>query len=470
MDTQTNATSSDVERTLGDLEPPSQQPWMRWSKWVAAALVLALLLYVMLRHEGAAKVEYSTEPVTRGSLTVTVTATGNLEPRNQVDIGSELSGTVRLVNVDVNDEVKQGEVLATLDTARLKAQVLQGESALASAQARVMQAAATAKEARANYQRLLKVRELSNNKLPSQQDLDVAEATVAQADGERAAAEAAVEQARATLATIRTDLGKADIRSPIDGVVLVRSVEPGQTVAASLQAPVLFTLAEDLKKMELHVAVDEADVGTVEVGQQASFTVDAFPNRTFEAKITQVHFASSDTKSTSSSSSQSSSTSTGVVTYETVLEVDNSDLSLRPGMTATAEIVTTRIDDALLVPNAALRYTPASVSAANQATTNQRGPLSALMPQFAPRRPGANQRDSSRRFGRVWILQGREPQPVMFKPGATDGRSTQVLALDPNARPSRTAAPGQDDDSMRGAFERKLEPGMAVIVDEASAK
>jgi HlyD family secretion protein len=470
MDTQTNATSSDVERTLGDLEPPSQQPWLRWGKWLAAALVLAVLLYVVLRHEGAAKVEYSTEPVARGPLTVTVTATGNLEPRNQVDIGSELSGTVRLVNVDVNDEVKQGEVLATLDTERLKAQVLQGESALASSQARVMQAVATAKEARANYQRLLKVRELSNNKLPSQQDLDVAEATVAQADGERAAADAAVEQARATLATIRTDLSKADIRSPIDGVVLVRSVEPGQTVAASLQAPVLFTLAEDLKKMELHVAVDEADVGSVEVGQQASFTVDAFPSRTFEAKITQVHFASSDTKSTSSSSSsQSSATSTGVVTYETVLEVDNSDLLLRPGMTATAEIVTTRIDDALLVPNAALRFTPSSVSAANQQTADQRGPLSALMPQFAPRRPGANQRDSSRRFGRVWILQGREPVPVMFKPGATDGRSTQVLALDPNARPSRTAASGQDE-TMRGAFERKLEPGMKVIVDEAPAK
>jgi len=469
MDTQTTATVPDVERTLGDLGPAPAQAWLRWGKWIAVALALLLGLYLFSRREGAAKIEYSTEPVTRGALTVTVTATGNLEPRNQVDIGSELSGTVRLVNVDVNDEVSQGEVLATLDTERLQAQVLQSESSLASAQAHVTQAAAAAKEARANYQRLLKVRELSNNKLPSQQDLDVAEAAVAQSDGERAASAAAVSQARASLTTVRTDLGKAQIRSPIDGVVLVRSVEPGQTVASSLQAPVLFTLAEDLKKMELHVAVDEADVGTVEVGQQATFTVDAFPSRTFAAKITQVHFASSDTKSTSSTSSASSSTSTGVVTYETVLEVDNAELLLRPGMTATAQIVTTKIDDALLVPNAALRYTPESVSAAaNQPAADQRGALSsAIMPQM-PRRPGANQRES-RRFGRVWILDGDNPAPVMFKPGATDGRNTQVLAIDPDSRPQRGTGQAKDA-TMQQAFERKLEPGMAVIVDEAAAK
>ena len=240
----------------------------------------------------------------------------------------------------MNDVVKAGQVLAVLDTTRLKAQVLQAESSLASAEARVLQSDATVKEARANYARLLKVRELSGNKLPSQQDMDVAEATVARAEGEVAAAVASVAQARANLDAVRTDLSKTEIRSPINGVVLVRSVEPGQTVAASLQAPILFTLAEDLKKMELHVSVDEADVGSVEVGQQATFTVDAFPSRTFSAHITQVHFASSNTQKSSSASSSSgaaaSATSTGVVTYETVLEVDNSELLLRPGMTATA--------------------------------------------------------------------------------------------------------------------------------------
>jgi HlyD family secretion protein len=332
MDTQTNVTPADVEQTLSNLGGPAPAPWRRWIKWAVLALIVVAALYFFFGRNATGETKYITAEVTKGDLTVTVTATGNLEPRNQVDIGSELSGTLRAVNVDVNDVVKAGQLLAALDTSRLKAQVLQAQSSLASADARVVQAEASAKEARANYQRLLKVRELSGNKIPSQQDMDVSESTVARADGEIVAAKAAVQQARASVETVQTDLSKTEIRSPINGVVLVRSVELGQTVAASLQAPILFTLAEDLKKMELHVSVDEADVGSVLVGQQASFTVDAFPNRRFQAHITQVHFASNNTQKATGSgtSSASSATSTGVVTYETVLEVDNSELLLRP--------------------------------------------------------------------------------------------------------------------------------------------
>jgi HlyD family secretion protein len=457
MDMPTDTRTPELEHTLAGLEAANSRPWRRALPWALAAITALGIGAWWLARDRNGGVEFLTQAVSQGSLTVTITATGNLEPRNQVDIGSELSGTVRLVNVDINDEVRRGQVLATLDTERLNAQVLQAQSALASAEARVMQAAAAAREARANYQRFLKVRELSGNKLPSQQDLDVAEAAVANAEGERAAAEASVAQARASLATVRTDLGKAEIRSPIDGVVLVRSVEPGQTVAASLQAPVLFTLAEDLGKMELHVAVDEADVGSVAVGQQATFTVDAFPTRTFTARITQVHFASS---------TQATGTSTGVVTYETVLEVENPDLALRPGMTATAEIVTTRIDDAVLVPNAALRFTPDGAAQPGQppAANQQRGPLSALMPQF-PRRPGAGQRDPGRRLGRVWVLDGETPVPVMFKPGVSDGRHTQVLPVDDETA-SRMAASAADE--VQRALSRTLVPGMNVIVDSGA--
>ncbi|HEX3137676.1 MAG TPA: efflux RND transporter periplasmic adaptor subunit, partial [Casimicrobiaceae bacterium] len=343
MDTETNP-SATPELSTPDYGPGAPAPWKRWARWGAIALVAIVVAYFIFGRSGSDKPKYVTQDVTTGDLTVTVTATGNLEPRNQVDIGSELSGTIRTVTVDVNDEVKAGQVLTKLDTTRLEAQVLQAQSSLASAEARVLQSLAGLKEARANLARLQKVRELSNNKLPSQQDMDVAESAVAQGEGEEAAARAAVAQAKANLDAVKTDLSKTDIKSPINGVVLVRSVEPGQTVASSLQAPVLFTLAEDLKKMELHVAVDEADIGSVEVGQDASFTVDAFPNRQFHAKITRVDFASNNTQksssgSSSSSGSGSSATSTGVVTYETVLEVDNSDSLLRPGMTATAEIV-----------------------------------------------------------------------------------------------------------------------------------
>ncbi len=475
MDTQTTINSSDVAHTLGDYgRAPS--PWKRYVKWAVLAALVLLAGYWFMNRDGRAATSYVTQDVRRGDITVTVTATGNLEPRNQVDIGSELSGTMRLVNVDVNDEVKAGQVLAVLDTARLQAQVLQQESSLASAEARVLQSEATLKEARANQQRLLKVRELSGNKLPSQQDLDVAEAAVARGEGDLAAAKAAVAQARASLETVRTDLSRTEIRSPINGIVLVRSVEPGSTVAASLQAPVLFTLAEDLKKMELHVSVDEADVGSVQVGQKATFTVDAFPSRTFTAHITRVHFASSNTqKSTSSSSSQASATSTGVVTYETVLEVDNDDLLLRPGMTATAQIVTTNIEDTLLIPNAALRFQPEGVAVPGMPAASGGGsPLSAIVPTPRIRMGsggGRNQGGAARRIGRAWILENGKPALVFFRPGASDGRFTEVLELGETPNFGRMASQMESDEEFQKALARKLEPGAKVIVDtETNAK
>ena len=474
MDTEATVTSSAVAHTLGDLGQDAPPPWQRWAKWAALAALVIVVTVFLFARDGSKAPKYQFGDVTRGDLTVTVTATGNLEPRNQVDIGSELSGTIRNVNVDFNDEVKAGQVLAALDTTRLNAQVLQAQSSLASAQAHVVQSEASLKEARANYARLVKVRELSGGKLPSQQDLDVSESTVATSQGELEAAKASVAQARANLDAVRTDLSKTDIRSPINGVVLVRSVEPGQTVASSLQAPILFTLAEDLKKMELHVAVDEADVGSVQLGQEATFTVDAFPNRRFSARITQVHFASSNTKAATSTSSQSASaTSTGVVTYETVLEVDNSEQLLRPGMTATAEIVTTSIKDATLVPNAALRFTPEGAQlpgAPNQQQPQQqRGPLSALMPQMPRRGFGGGQQGTNRRMGRAWILEDGKPALVLFKPGATDGRNTQVLELGPLPTTGRMAAMANDE-TFRRALERKLVPGTKVIVDSEAPK
>jgi HlyD family secretion protein len=272
------------------------------------------------------------------------------------------------------------------------------------------------------------------------------------------------------LRSVRTDHSKAPIRTPINGVVLVRSVEPGQTVAATMTAPVLFTLAEDLKKMELHVSVDEADVGSVEVGQKATFTVDAFANRRFEARITRVHLASSNTGS-SSNSAQASATSTGVVTYQTVLEVDNSEQMLRPGMTATAEIITTSIEDAILVPNAALRFTPPDQQLPGPGAPQgpPGGAFQVLMPQFRGRFGGSGGQQGGRRVGQVWVLENGKPELVVFRPGATDGRFTQVLPLD--ALPNNMArANNAFAERFAKAMERKLEPGMKVIVDAETPK
>lgn len=433
-----HADATELQRTLGT-GGSRMRPWRRHWKWVVAALALVVLAYWYSRPGAADKVHFTTEPVTRGTLTVTVTATGTLQPTNQVDIGSELSGTVRDVIASYSGPVKKGQVLAVLDTARLEAEMLQAKAAVDSAEATIVENEASLKEAQANLARLQKVRELSGNKIPSQQDLEVAEATASRSAAQLQASRAQAAQAKATLNAAQTDLSKAQILSPINGVVLVRAVEPGQTVAASLQAPVLFTLAEDLRRMELHVDVDEADVGKVSVGQAATFTVDAYPDKVFRARIKEVRYSASDaadSTSSSSSSSSTSSSSTGVVTYETVLDVDNSDLLLRPRMTATAQVTVQHLEDALLIPNAALRFSPPEgvgpPGGPGARPPGGGGIMGALMPRMRMRGQGGNA-NNAKRETRVWALQDGRPRPIVVRTGVSDGRNTQVL--DTNLQP-----------------------------------
>lgn len=421
---------SDIALTLGvDTSSGRSKHLKRWLGWATLVAVLPIVVMGWNARNKTGTVHFKTQEVRRGSIIVTVTATGTLEPTNQVDVGSELSGIIKTVEVDYNDNVKVGQVLARLDTSKLEAQVLQSKAALESARAKVLEAGATVREKRNELARFERVRELSGNKVPSQHELDAAEAALQRALGGEASARAAVSEAQATLNAIETDLGKAAIYSPINGIVLVRAVEPGQTVASSLQAPVLFTLAQDLTQMELHVDVDEADVGQVREGQEATFTVDAFPDRTFPARISQVRYACQ--------------TVAGVVTYETVLKVDNSDLSLRPGMTATAEITVEKVEDAILVPNAALRFTPP--------VKEQEKPSggTSMIRRLIPRPP----RDSSRpREGVtasnkqpcVWTVREGQLVAIPVTTGSTDGIMTEVTAGD-------------------------VEPGMALVVDTVSA-
>jgi len=379
---------------------------VRWGMLAVLLVVLALgAVYWMSGKEGRT-VQYRTEVVRRGELTVNVTATGTLEPVTQVEVGSEVSGTIKSVNVDYNARVKKGQVLAQLDTEQLKAKLTQSEASLQLAQAGVKEAEATVKETRG---KLLRDRELLKSGMCSQEECDASEATYARAQAALERARAQVVEARAALAANRNSLNKATIRSPIDGIVLKRDVEPGQTVAASFQTPVLFILAENLTQMELHVAIDEADVGQITPGLKASFSVDAYPDRHFPATITDVHYAPQTVE--------------GVVTYETILAVDNSDLTLRPGMTATAEITVQTLKDALLVPNAALRYTPPEAPAKKRS--------SSLLDAIMPRRPHAprTQKEPGTRQ-RVWTLLDGEPVAVAVTTGATDGRMTQVLNTD----------------------------------------
>ncbi len=356
------------------LAEPTAPTWYRrpvlWTGMLVLALTAGGLWWWQARRTANAAPNYSTQTVARGNLTLTVTANGTLQPTRSTNIGSELSGTVLKVNVDVNDLIRKGQVLVELDTAKLRDQILRSRAALAAATAKVAQTLATVKEARAGLARLDEVARISAGQLPAGTELDTAQAAFERATADAASARAGVNDAQAALALDEINLSKASIRAPSDGVVLTRSVDPGNAVAASLQAVTLFTVAEDLVRLRLWVYVDEADVGSVAKGQDAHFTVSAYPSRQYPARITRVGFGSTITDN--------------VVTYLTYLDVDNSDLSLRPGMTATATIIASQRSDVLLVPNSALRFTPTA------AGDGQAAAKGGIVASLIPSRPRTN--------------------------------------------------------------------------------
>jgi len=415
------------------LDEPTLRAWYRrpalWAGVLLLALVVAGLWYWQAGRTASAAPSYITQTVGRGNLTLTVTANGTLQPTRSISIGSELSGTVRKVNVDVNDRIRKGQVLVELDTAKLRDQILRSRATVAAANAKVAQTVATVKEARAGLARFEEVARLSGGKVPSKTELDSSRAALARAIADEASARANVADAEAALSTDQINLSKASIVAPTDGVVLTRSVDPGNAVAASLQAVTLFTVAEDLTKLRLWVYVDEADVGAVKVGQDATFTVSAYPTRQFPARVTRVGFGSTITDN--------------VVTYLTYLDVDNADLSLRPGMTATATITATQRKNVLLVPNTALRFSPTAAAADASAKKSIGATLLPRMPRSGTRKSAAASA-STAAARQVWVLRDGQAVPVAVTPGISDGRMTEITGGD-------------------------LQAGMQVITDQKAA-
>ena len=356
----------------------------RWAWRLGALLVLGLLvaggIAIYRRVTRPALVEYRTAAVTRGDVEAMVDATGTVEPVRTVAVGPEVSGRIVAVHADFNDQVREGDVLVEIDPLPVEARRTEGQARLQAALAGMQQARATLADARRT---LARYEPLEGTGAISGRELDTARNAVAQGAAQVANAQAQIALARASLASVATDLERTTIRSPVNGVVLTRSAEPGQAVAASFQPPVLFTIAQDLAHMELRLAVDEADIGRVAVGQSAHFTVDAFPDRTFTAQATSVRNAAETVQ--------------GVVTYEVVLGVDNAEGLLRPGMTASAHIVTSRTERALIVPNAALRFTPPEHTAPTSGPT-------------------------------VWVRSTplAEPSPRAVERGITDGQLTAI--------------------------------------------
>ena len=382
---------------------------MFWLAVVGIVILTGAAVWWWLQTVGVSGAQYTTAPVTRTDLVVTVTATGTVEPTNKVEISSELSGTVRSVEVDFNDPVTVGQILARLDTDKLEATVEHGRATLASAQARQAQAQTTLDETRTNFDR---ARELERRGIATREALDTARAAFDRASAALSIAAADVRVAAADLRVSQANLDKACICSSINGVVLDRDVDVGQIVASSLQAPVLFTLADDLRQMELRVAVDEADIGAVRVGDPAIFTVEAYQNRDFPAEISALRYAPQ--------------TIDGVVTYEAVLSIENEDLLLRPGMTAVAEITVEHVRDTLVVPNAALRFSPPVIEDDAANSTGVMGrlfrpPSNRPITVKTPQTPGQRT---------IWLLEADTTREVQIAIGPSDGTVTQILGGD----------------------------------------
>jgi HlyD family secretion protein len=383
----------------------------RWLKLVRWLVILLLAVsgagYWFNKQKTAAAqtvVSYRTEPARAQNLTVNVTATGQLKPTRAVDVGSEVSGIIDQVLVNYNDSVTEGQILAKINTEKLDAQLQQDKAQLQSAEAKIEDARVTVTETQAKYNRLVDLRQRSKAQLVTQQDIDTAKASYERAKVAVITAQASATQAEANLKMDNTNLAKAVIKSPVDGTVLARNVESGQTIAASFSVTTMFQIAEDLKKMKLEVNIDEADVGQVKEGQHVMFTVDAYPGRQFPGAITQLRY--------------SSTTTNNVVTYLAVISVENQQLLLRPGMTATASITVLSLNHAVLAPNHALRFSPSTTAASDG------GFFSRLGPNFGAKKEAVA--PAALNNPRVWIVSNGKPSPIAVALGATDGKFTEI--------------------------------------------
>jgi HlyD family secretion protein len=426
----------DVAATLGLASAPNHRRRqlarvLRWS--VPVLVILGVTLFFWLRRAPEARV-YQLSAARRGDLTVTVTATGALAPLDTVYVGTEVSGVVDVVTADYNDRVVKGQVLAVVNTDQLRAQIQQSRASLAVARAAVQQAAATLAE---TVPQAARAESLFKRTMISPQDVESARAARARADAAHASAIAQVAGAEAALEVQQTALRKATIRAPISGILLERDVERGRTVTAAFQTPVLFVLAADLARMTLSLDIDEADIGQVAVGQTAEFSVDAYPDRVFTANVRSVRNAAKTVE--------------GVVTYQAILDVANPELLLRPGMTATARITTAKVANALLVPNAALRFTPEAEGEGEAA-----GAPSTVTGEAAPPATG--------RSRRVWTLHHGALTAIPVTVGLTDGQLTEVTGGDLASGAQRVVGAGDESAAAAGPAQASTVEGHPPVL------
>ncbi|MEW6185134.1 MAG: efflux RND transporter periplasmic adaptor subunit [Thermodesulfobacteriota bacterium] len=347
------------------------------------------------------KPQYKTETVSRGSIIAQVIASGTVNPVTLVQVGSQVSGTIIKLSADYNSVVRRGQVIAQIDPSLFKARVDLAEADLRNAQAGLEREKASLADSLRNLNRY---KALYKDQLISQMELDQAQTKHDVSQANRKGLQAQIEQAQANLLTAKTNLNYATIRSPVNGIVVARNVDVGQTVAASLQAPTLFTIAQDLKEMEVHTNVDEADIGKLHLGQSATFTVDAFPLDTFSAEVSQIRSAPTTVQN--------------VVTYDVVLRVNNPELKLKPGMTSNVTITIEKKEDVLMIPNSVLRFRMPPAKLAEMAKASNR--------KFTPIDPSRIPKN----IRALWVPQeGENPRPVIIRTGSSDGKNTEITVL-----------------------------------------
>lgn len=374
--------------------------------------LVALFTLVFALKFSKNEVRYITENPTISEISQDVSATGTLEPTDTVEVGSQISGTIYEVLVDVNDEVKKGQILAKIDPEKLEQSVDNFEAQLQSAQAELTSAEVALENKKWTYENYKNLFDNTGGKSPSQLQLKTAELEYKSALANIDIKKATIRQLETSLKSAKIDVKNAIITSPTNGIILSRSIDPGQTVAASFNTPTLFKIAQDLTKMKLISSVLEADVGKVKVGNEVEFSVDAYPNDKFKAKVAKVNFADSSATSTSDSTTSTSN----IISYEVTTFVDNAKLLLRPGMSATATIKTASVKNALIIPYQALLFNP-----------NEVEKKSSGMAMMGPPKRSKRSYSGIGNKGSVWILENGAPKEVEIDIGITNGRSAQVL-------------------------------------------
>jgi len=337
---------------------------------------------------------YVTQPLVKGDLTMTVSATGYIEPVENIDVGTEISGTIEKVYVDYNDLVKKGQILAQLDKTKYQSTLDRAQASLAAAKASLENMDAQLYQSNATVSRNKTLKKSTKGRLPSKSDWDRDWANYLVAKAQVANAKAQVDQAKHALVSSQYDLDRTTIYSPVDGIILVRDIDPGQTVAASFQTPVLFKIAKDLTKMELQASIDEADIAKVKAGQTASFSVDAYPERSFQARIKLVRVNSEIVE--------------GVVTYKAVMDIDNKELLLKPGMSADADIIIKTLHSTLVVPKAVLLYIP--IKPRTQGLFGS----------------GENEKITIDPKPHLWVLKNEQPEKIYVKVLGNSGSDTAI--------------------------------------------